>query len=54
MLCGINAYLGTNFTEDDIAIIYQELGNRVRHTLTVEFVNSGYDMSVLMDGKGEK
>ena len=53
MLNGINKYLGTNFTEEDIAIIYQELGNRVRHPLTVEFVNSGYDISVLMDGKGE-
>lgn len=53
MLGGINKYLGTNFTKDDIAIIYQELGNCVRHHLTVEFVNSGYDMSVLMDGKKE-
>ena len=53
MLCGINTFLGTDFTEDDIAVIYQELGNRVRHSLTVEFVNSGFDMSVLMDGKGE-
>ena len=53
MLGGINKFLGTNFSEDDIAIIYQELGNRVRHSLTVEFVNSGFDMSVLMDGKGD-
>lgn len=53
MLGGINTYLGTDFSEDDMAIIYQMLGNRVRHSLTVKFVNSGYDMSVLMDGKGE-
>jgi hypothetical protein len=51
MLNGINMYLGTDFTEEDIAIIYQKLGNRVCHSLTVEFVNSGYDMSVLTDGK---
>lgn len=50
MLCGINQYLGTNFTEDDIAVIYQRLGNRVNHPLTVEFVNSGFDMSVLLKG----
>lgn len=50
MLCGINQYLGTNFTEDDIAVIYQQLGNRVNHPLTVEFVNSGFDMSVLQEG----
>ena len=47
MLNGINEYLGTSFTEDDIAIIYQRLGNRVRHPLTVKFVESGYDMTVL-------
>ncbi len=47
MLNGINDFLGTDFTEEDIEIIYQELGNRVRHSLTEEFVNSGYDMEVL-------
>lgn len=47
MLDGINKYLGTSFTEDDIAIVYQHLGNRVRHSLTVEFVESGYDMAML-------
>ena len=47
MLNGINDFLGTDFTTKDIAIIYQKLGNRVRHSLTEEFVNSGYDMTVL-------
>lgn len=47
MLNGINDFLKTDFTEDDIAIIYQCLGNRVNHDLTIEFVNSGYKMSVL-------
>ena len=50
MLCGINKFLGTNFTEEEMAVIYQKLGNRVRHSLTVEFVNSGFDMEVLGDG----
>lgn len=50
MLNGINDFLGTDFTEDDMAIIYQKLGNRVRHSLTEEFVNSGYDMAVLKGG----
>lgn len=36
----------------DIAIIYQKLGNRVRHSLTEEFINSGYDMAVLKGGEG--
>lgn len=52
MLNGINDFLGSDFTEDDIAIIYQKLGNRVRHSLTEEFVNSGYDMSLLKGGEG--
>ena len=52
MLNGINDFLGSDFTEDDIAIIYQKLGNRVRHSLTEKFVNSGYDMSVLKGGEG--
>jgi hypothetical protein len=47
MLNGINDFLGTGFTKRDMAIIYQFLGNRVNHTLTEEFVNSGYDMEVL-------
>ena len=49
MLNGINDYLGTDFTEDDIETIYTYLGNRVNHALTVEFVNSGYDMNVLFE-----
>jgi hypothetical protein len=51
MLEAINDFLGTDFTTDDMALIYQKLGNRVRHSLTEEFVNSGYDMGVLNDGK---
>lgn len=47
MLDGINQFLHTDFTEDDIALIYQKLGNRVRHKLTVAFVQSGYNMDLL-------
>ena len=50
MLNGINDFLGTDFTTEDMAIIYQKLGNRVRHSLTAEFVNSGYDMAILKGG----
>lgn len=54
MLDGINTFLGTDFTEEDIAVIYQKLGNRVRHDLTIEFINSGFDMSVLAERSGGK
>ena len=50
MLNGINDFLGTDFTEDDIEIIYTYLGNRCDHKKTVEFINSGYDMSFLKGG----
>ena len=46
MLNGINDFLGTDFTEDDMEIIYTYLGNRCNHERTVKFINSGYDMSI--------
>ncbi len=49
MLSGINRFLGTHFTEDDMETIYTYLGNCCNHHLTVEFVNSGYDMAVLAE-----
>ena len=44
---GINACLGTKFTEEDMDLIYEKLGNAVNHKLTIDFVNSGYDLNVL-------
>lgn len=44
---GINAFCGTNFTHDDMAVIYTKLGNRVNHKLTLDFIHSGYDLAVL-------
>jgi hypothetical protein len=50
MLNGINKYLGTNFSHDDIEVIYTYLGNRCNHSKTEKFIESGYDMSVLKGG----
>ena len=47
---GINSFLGTSFTPEDMAIIYQRLGNAVHHQKTLEFIRSGYDMEVLKNG----
>lgn len=44
---GINRALGTDFTKDDMLLIYKRLGNGVNRGLTVEFVMSGYDMKLL-------
>lgn len=49
MLDGVNAFLGTEFTFDDMELIYIYLGNAVHHELTVKFVESGYDMEVLRE-----
>lgn len=49
MLDGINSFLETSFSEEDIALIYIELGNAVNHEKTIEFVCSGYDLNVLKE-----
>lgn len=47
MLNGINAFLDTHFTEQDIGTIYCVLGNAINHEKTVRFVESDYDFEVL-------
>lgn len=46
---GINQFCGTAFSSEDMELIYTELGNCIRHQKTLEFIRSGYDMSVLME-----
>ena len=46
-LRAVNEYCGTNFDLDDMTIIYQKLGNEVRPELTYQFIDSGFDMSLL-------
>lgn len=52
-LNGINEFLGTDFTEKDMELIYTRLGNDINRPLCKKFIKSGYDMSVLTD-KGVK
>ena len=49
MLNGINDFLETRFSVEDIEEIYTYLGNRVNHKKTVRFVESGYDMAVFKE-----
>ena len=44
---GINAFCGTIFSVDDIEQVYTYLGNRVNHQKTLDFIRSGYDLTVL-------
>ena len=43
----INYLLNTNFSHEDYQHIYCRLGNRINHDLTVRFVDSGYDMTLI-------
>lgn len=45
----INQYLQTNFSDDDMLDIYQYLGNGIRHKLTKEFVENGYDLKLIKE-----
>lgn len=46
MLDGINMFLHTDFSFKDMEIIYTYLGNACNHKRTLEFVRSGYDMTL--------
>lgn len=46
-LNGINAFLGTNFSQDEMMQIYTYLGNACNHRKTLAFILSGYDLDVL-------
>ena len=43
----VNTLLNTNFKYKDFELIYQMLGNRIRHNLTIEFIKNGYDLELL-------
>ena len=43
----LNYYLGTLFSDEDMALIYQRLGNEINPELTYRFIDSGFDMEEL-------
>ena len=40
---GINKFLETDFTEEQMEVIYTYLGNSIHHSRTIEFIENGYD-----------
>jgi len=51
---GINHYLGTDFSESDMELIYTYLGNSCNRALTTQFVESGFDIGVLFPQKDKE
>ena len=47
MILSLNNYLGTQFNGSDLWVIYDRLGNAVDRELTIQFINSDFDMEVL-------
>lgn len=47
LILGLNQYLGTNFNQKDMYWIYDKLGNAINHNLTLKFIESGYDLSLV-------
>lgn len=47
VLRNVNECLGTEFTREQMELIYTKLGNCINHELTMKFVGSGYDLKVL-------
>lgn len=45
----LNDYLGTFFSDDDMDLIYQKLGNGINPELNYRFIDSGFDVGVLND-----
>lgn len=48
MLNGINNFLGTNFSIEEMLQIYIKLGNACNHGNTIKFIQSGYNFKLLI------
>lgn len=47
VLNSFNSLLGTNFTKEQMYKIYDRLGNDVNRELTIRFIESNYDLTLL-------
>ena len=46
---GINKFLATKFSHEDMELIYTRLGNGCNRELSREFIQGGFDMAILED-----
>ncbi|ARJ20499.1 hypothetical protein B7492_34240 (plasmid) [Bacillus mycoides] len=49
ILKSFNQLLGTSFTKHEMLLIYDRLGNDVNRKLCMEFIESNYDLLVLIE-----
>ena len=47
ILKGINTFLGTSFSTEEMTRIYTKLGGGIKKELTKRFIESNYDLSLL-------
>ena len=47
VLHSFNELMDTSFTKKDMYLIYDRLGNDVNRELTLRFIESGYDLTIL-------
>lgn len=50
----VNEYLGTNFSKDEMIIIYGKYGMKYDYTEIIKFIKSGYDMSLIKAGESSE
>ncbi|KAA0944377.1 hypothetical protein FQ087_18400 [Sporosarcina sp. ANT_H38] len=48
VLKSFNEFLGTGFSKDDMLLIYDRLGNDVNRALSIKFIESNYDLKLLV------
>lgn len=47
----LNAFFDQNWSHEDMSLIYETLGYRVNHKLTIQFIKSGFDLKILERSK---
>jgi hypothetical protein len=47
----LNSFFDQNWSHEDMSLIYETLGCRVNHELTIKFIESGFDLQVLERSK---
>lgn len=52
-LRGINDFCGTAFSYEDIELVYTYIGNGINREKTLDFIRSGYDITVLDERKND-